>query len=231
MSLLRRFLNELFPFPRSDSAEAYSSEQIRGAQANIDKLRAVADREKLEQLRDHAVARKTDEDQRQTSIITRAQGLLVGLALFGVLLTFAANFLTSGPPLGSRWLIPYAALASYITAQMILMVVNVLRTIGGIEYAEIGSSDLAQWVALPTVSDFYRAQALLTLAHYRRAAGNNSWRFDHLRFALKCLRNIVGALSFLMLLLVAFSFFADHRKDPLFLIFSALQPDRSFSAL
>ena len=83
------------------------------------------------------------------------------------------------------------------------MVLNILKAIGGLGSPTAGSSDLAAWLGLQENADFYRAQALLTLSHYRWSALNNNWRFIHLDHALRGLRNIVFALSALILLLFA----------------------------
>jgi hypothetical protein len=156
---------------------------------------------RLREFRDIANEKNADEASRQTSIVTRAQGLFVALALFGLLFTFGASLLTQTTQLAKWELWVCFLFVGYILAQITIMVVNIVGAIGPIGYVSAGSSDMEQWLKEPTDEGFYRAQALLTLDHYRRAVLNNNWRFDHLGRALKGLRNIVLALSLLILCL------------------------------
>jgi hypothetical protein len=94
------------------------------------------------------------------------------------------------------------------------MVFNILKTIGGVGYPTAGSSDLARFIAAPTITDHYREEALLTLMHYRQAVLYNSWRFIYLENALTGLRNIVITLSMLILLLFILALIPpDHGMD------------------
>lgn len=200
-------LAEFFPAGLWEQPDRYAAKTLRLAelQANVTALRiaamALGDTTRLKEFRDIATKKVEGEESRQSSIMTRAQGLFVALALFGFLFTFGASFMTQTTRV-DRWVLWVAlAFVLFILLQIVLMVFNILRAIRGINHRTSGSSDLTRWLSLPTEGDFYRAQALLTLEHYREAALYNNWRFEHLTFAFKGLRNIVFALSALILFL------------------------------
>jgi hypothetical protein len=207
MVTIVRLWRGLFPFERGCTPADYGKQtldleehQVRLA-ALVTAATAATDPERLKEFRDIANAKNADEATRQTSILTRAQSLFVALALFGFLFTFGASLFTQTTQLAKweQWV--GFGFVVYILAQITIMVVNIVRAIGLIDYPTAGSSDLTEWLAKPTDAEFYRAQALLTLDHYRMAALNNNWRFQHLGRALKGLRNIVLALSGLVLCL------------------------------
>jgi len=207
LTRFRRAWQVLFPVQRLGTPEAYAARtlELREHQARVAALRsaaaATADEQRLKEFRDIANARVSDEAARQTSIIARAQGLFVALALFGLLFTFGAGLFTQTAHV-ERWILFVClVIVVYMLSQIALMIISILEAISGINYLAIGTSDLTQWLGLPSNAEFYRAQALLTLDQYRAAALNNSWRFQHLGCALKSLRNIVFALSILILFL------------------------------
>ncbi len=148
-------------------------------------------------------ARISDEANRQASIITRAQGLFVGLALFGFLFTFGAGLLTQTTRIQWWELWICLGLVAFILLQMIVMVVNILRAIRGMSYPTFGTSDLTAWLGISGNAGFYRYSGTPTLDHYRVAALNNTWRMHYLQSALTGLRNIVFTLSALIMFLLS----------------------------
>lgn len=209
----------LFPFAREGSADDYAKRYLEDPtqKANINKLNIAAasatEEARLKELRDIADSKRADEEARQVSIITRAQGLFVALALFGFLLTFGANLFTSTNNINRSSLAACSVIVIYVLLQMIIMMINILQAIGGLGYPTAGSSDLASWLQTNDDCEFYRAQALLTLSHYRRSALNNSWRFVYLTHALRALRNVIFALSLLILIFFAFAL-VHHPQGP-----------------
>jgi hypothetical protein len=207
LTIVRWLRREPFPFEWGRTPVDYGNQTLDSQEhkvrlaALVAAATAATDAARLKEFRDIANAKNADEASRQTSILTRAQSLFVALALFGLLFTLGASLFTQTTQLAKWELWVGVVFVVYILAQITIMVVNIVRAIGPIDYPTVGSSELTEWLAKPTDADFYRAQALLTLDHYRRAALNNTWRFEHLGRALKGLRNIVLALSSLILCL------------------------------
>jgi hypothetical protein len=94
---LWKISREMFPVSRELGAVAYAEAHLMDPvqQAHINELNmaatAATDETRLKELRDLAKSKKDDEDRRESSIMARAQGLFVALALFGFLFTFGAN--------------------------------------------------------------------------------------------------------------------------------------------
>lgn len=225
--MFRKFFKQLFPFPTFKDADSYAKSQanLPGTKEILEALekevQAQNNEKILEEFHNHALSKKDGERERQTSIITRAQGLLVGLAIFGVLFPVAANIASQNDSHGRFLFIVYALIALYIAVQMIAMVSNVLKAISGLKYFESGSSDLTKWMASKDLQSFYKSRGLFTLEIYRNAVRMNDWRFEHLNRATHCLRNIVWALGGLIVLIFGIlAIYPPPAKDPLFLIFS-----------
>lgn len=205
-------LRQLFPLAPRITAHRFVENRLADntLQANVASLEVAAqatrDRDRLRELRDLANSKIKDEDSRQASIISRAQALFVALAILGTLFTFAASFLTTTAAISKPWLGSLGVIVGYILVQLILMVHNIISAIAGTGYPTSGSSDMTRWMRLHSIEDFYRAQALLTLSHYRTAALNNTWRFEYLEQALRGLRNVVYALGIVIACLFAVGF-------------------------
>lgn len=197
---------ELIPFAWQPSPIAYAAKTLGSPehQTFVTALRAAAkaasDAAILKEFRDVAKEMIDEEAARRAFIITRAQGLLVALALFGFLFTLGTSLFTQTSLFGKQLSWVFLIFVAFILLQMTVMVLNILRAIGGIEEPRVGASELTAWLGL-SEPEFHRAQALLTLDHYRVAALNDNWRFAHLGRALKGMRNIVFALSALIFFL------------------------------
>ncbi|MCX7137599.1 MAG: hypothetical protein NTW47_13435, partial [Proteobacteria bacterium] len=207
--LLSILVGELVAFERWTAPDKHAAKELKNNAltkrvADLEMAAAATrDEARLKEFRDIASARIGDEASRQSSIVARAQGLFVALALFGILFTFGVGLLTqaSGNPPWALWI--YLVLVLYILLQINLMVVNILRAISGVNYPTSGTSDLTAWLGLKMSEDFYRNQGLLTLEHYRTASLNNTWRMKYFQHALKGLRNVVFTLSILIIFIFA----------------------------
>jgi hypothetical protein len=220
LTIMQWLWREVFPFECGRTPVDFGNQTLDSPdfKANLAALVAAAtaatDATRLKEFRDIANAKNADEASRQTSILTRAQNLFVALTFFGLLLTFGASFFTQATLLAKWELWVGFVFVVYILTQITIMIVNILRAIGPMGYPTTGSSDFTEWLAKPTDAGFYRAQGLLTLDHYRRAALNNNWRFEHLGRALKGLRNIVLALSGLILCIFVAGIEAPRPAPP-----------------
>ena len=196
----------LFPVERLGTPAQFAKRMLDSEERKkrLTALQAAAEaatEARLKEFRDIARARLADEGSRQISIMTRAQGLFVALALFGALFTIGSSFLAQSSHIGRALLWLCAIVAAYILAQIVIMVVHILNAIGGIPYSHAGNSEFTHWLRTRSDAEFYRAEGLIALDHYRAAVLNNDWRFSHLEQAFKGLRNIVYAVSALILLL------------------------------
>lgn len=207
---MKSILYALFPWANCGSPEEFAEKRLKDStqQRNISELedaaKAVKNEGLLKELRDLAKSKMAEEDSRQALIIGRAQALFVALAFFGVLSTFGTSFLTTKTDALGMWpIVAWSVLTSYVLIQIFIMVRNIRSTIDGIKYPTVGSSDLAKWLKPQKTTTFLREHALMTLAHYRKASLNNSWRFHHFTCALMGLRNIVLTLVLLIFLMVA----------------------------
>jgi hypothetical protein len=215
---IRVFLRTMFPISTIGRAEIYvatytehqpgESEEAREFIEKREeifedlraKVEAANDENIILALREVALARMKSEDDRAVSVIGRAQNLLSGIALFGVVLSFAGSLATLGHMPGKEnWSMAAAILAGYVIINVVIMTFNVLRAAGGLAYSAAGNSDLARWATSADVLAFHRAHMLMSLDHLRHAKLNNDWRFAHLHLAQNGLRNIAYALSLLAL--------------------------------
>jgi hypothetical protein len=99
-----------------------------------------------------------------------------------------------------------AGFAFYLVIQTVLLTISALRSIGGLGYPTVGSTELREIMqAAGGADDIVRALALLTLLNDRTATILNTWRFLHLSNAQKCLRNSAIAFALLVVALFAIS--------------------------
>jgi hypothetical protein len=193
---LNSLILNLFPRPASGTADEFAAKEASDPQA----VKAVEECERAIRtstdeitgvLVEHARAKLAREDDRQASVIGRAQNLFFVVALLSSLLTFGASLLTaaSAPPRTELFVI--AAIAMALLLQIYFLVRNVLKAIEGIGYTRAGTSDITRWARQRQVGDVYRDEAIETLKWYREASRKNSWRFKCLHRAIKALRNIV----------------------------------------
>jgi hypothetical protein len=218
---LGRIVDEIIPLHWGESPQDHAKALFanpdfkRNVAVLTDTAQATSDPERLKEFRDIAKGRYNEETTRQASIMSRAQGLLIVLAFFGALAAFGTSLLTATAQI-SPWLLWLCFVCvAFIVLQMAIMVFNTLAAIRGIHYPVAGSSDFTDWLKQPDQAAFYRAEALLTLEHYRHAVMNNNWRFGRLDHALKGLRNIVLVLGILILALFASDALKQRGGQPL----------------
>jgi len=194
---------QIFPFPPHGTADQYAKR--RGA--NPDAVAAVekavaaiatAKDDVTEELIDHARRMLEQEDQRQASVMGRAQSLSFAVALLSSLLSAGVGFLvtTHAPPRGEIFVI--TAFGAYVVVEIVLLVLNLVRAIKGIGYPRAGSSDVARWAGCADKASLYKDEAVCVLEWYRTSAHINTWRFGCLDRALVALRNIVIASAILV---------------------------------
>lgn len=163
-------------------------------------------------LAEHARRMLASEDQRQSSVIGRAQGLFVILAVLTSLTTVGASIVTTTVPINPAELVVVAVGALCILLQILLLVFNVVRAIEGLEYRKAGSSDVARWARASSVGDVYRNEAIVTLEWYRDASHKNTWRFYCLARAMLALRNIIILVCFFIAVFLAFGIFQPPSR-------------------
>ena len=206
MSLIR----EILPWPEWESAERYGERFAAGSEfrKKFEELEAAC--EKITgalsaTLCEHAKGYLAIERDRATSIISRAQALLVSQTFFGILLTFGTAAMGHTITFHGWWLYTVATIVMYLVVQIILLSLNALRAISGLSYYRIGTSDLTKWVAEGDRT-FEKRLALETLRSYRRATIANTWRIRHLEYAQACIRNIILSLGLLIAVVLLISF-------------------------
>lgn len=201
---------QVFPIPRWDTALSFAEAKVNDAKAvaNIEaaeKAIAKAKGEVTSELADRAREMFQQEDQRQASVMGRAQSLFFAVALLSSLLSVGAGFLVGSrsPHIGE--LLSISIIALFLVVQVILLVLNLTRAISGLEYPRAGASDFARWAAHGTEVDLRRDQAVSVLRWYRLSAHINTWRFDCLERALRALRNVVIGSGLLVLVILIFA--------------------------
>jgi hypothetical protein len=208
-AVLRHLVSEIFPYSPRGSAEAFAEAQAKNPEAqqivkDCEDAIAAARDPIAELLVVHARERLARENERQSSVIGRAQALFFAVALLGSLWTLGASFLTAATSSSRLEIRVIAAISAIILLQIYFLMRNVLKAIGGLNYLRPGSSEVTKWAKMQCASDVYRDEAVATLRWYRDASRKNTWRFTAFGRALKALRNIL--LCVFTLILVFFSF-------------------------
>ena len=201
---------ELCPLPAFTSAakqagKALSSEEMqKSIIATESAIKTIVCQKLAEEIVAHSRTKVSGEDQRQASVIGRAQGLFFAVALLSFVLTFAAGLLTTKPTLEGIQLYVMAAICLLIVIEVVLMVLNVLRAVSGIVSRRVSSAELREWIATGSPLGMYKAEAILNLAIYREASLKNDWRFGCLDRALTALRNVVIGVCILVIVFFVF---------------------------
>lgn len=213
---VRTFL-QLFPLPPFGTASVFAETCIKEPTA-VEKIQKAenalskATDEVAAELAERAREMLQQEDQRQASVMGRAQSLFFAVALLSSLLSVGAGFLVSSrtPHVGE--LIGISTLSLFLVIQVILLVLNLTRAISGLTYPRAGASDFAAWAEYSEAGDFHRNEAISTLRWYRLSAHTNTWRFGCLERALLALRNVViGSGLLVIIVLVLQTFHPDLR--------------------
>jgi len=206
---IRSFL-QIFPLPLRGTAAEYAEAcvtdpaAISNIQVAEDAIAKAAD-DVASSLADRAREMLQQEDQRQASVMGRAQSLFFAVALLSSLLSIGAGFLVSSrtPHFGE---LPFiSALALFLVIQVTLLVLSLTRAISGLIYPRAGASDFAKWAGCGGVGDLHRNEIISVLRWYRLSAHINTWRFSCLERALRSLRNVVIGSGLLVLAVLVFA--------------------------
>ena len=195
-------IRAVLPIPQIESAEAYTKRYSSIPQFDevFQKLRRTVTKcglSKQQHLYEHAKKYLGDEDDRATSIMGRAQALLIAQTFFGAFLAFATGILGRTETFRGWLALILILLLSYTITLVLLLTFNAIRATAGLPYPRIGTSDL-EAAFKRNEKHLIRELALLTLNNYRVASIVNTWRITHLRYAQECLGRIVIALALLV---------------------------------
>lgn len=205
---LMHLLSSLFPTPVFSSADSYRDQALANPQyANLKTDLEVAthngDLEHQKLFSEYAKAYVEEQHARAASIIARAQTLLVSQTLVGALLALATALIGHTDIVQRCGVKPLLIIfVGYTIIQILLLTINALRATAGLNVAYPGVTPLIQW--LPEEERlFQRNMSLELIKTYWDIDISNTWRANHFRFAQVCLRNIIFALVFLVVILVA----------------------------
>jgi hypothetical protein len=200
---LKTVFHELFPVPSIESANAYRTRysELPVYKERLAALEAATSQANLDQQKhfsEYAQQYLKAEEDRASSIISRAQALIIAQTYFGALLALATALMGHTEMIGvSPMYFLGAVLAAYTVLQLVLLTVNAIRATSGIGYSRPGVSALIKW-APKSEPLLLRNMGLEFIKSYYDANIANSWRVDQLGLAQKCIRNIVFALAFLV---------------------------------
>jgi hypothetical protein len=212
--------HELFPVPSIESANAYRTRYSQRAiyREQLASLEAATSQATLDQQKhfsEYAQQYLKGEEDRASSIISRAQALIIAQTYFGALLALATALMGHTEMIGGSPMYFLGAVLAYTVLQLVLLTVNAIRATSGIGYSLPGVSALIKW-APKSESLLLRNMGLETIESYYDANIANSWRVDQLGLAQKCIRNIVFALAFLVagLIISVFHTSAETKYSP-----------------
>jgi hypothetical protein len=212
-----KILRQFFPMPSFESADQYR-ERIQKDPAYKERLGAleVSTRwAKIEQQQHFCTfAQQYVDEQRDltSSIIGRAQGLLIAQTFLGALLALVTA-LMGHSELFVGWPMYFLiALLAYTIAQLLFLTWNALRATAGLNYRSPGVTPLVEGV--PQREELLlRRMGLEFIQSYWEANIANTWRVNHLGAAQNCLRNIVFALAGLVLVLMIIIYSSNTRTN------------------
>jgi hypothetical protein len=195
-----------FPMPSFESADAYRV-RIRQDPAYNERfaaLEAATRWAKVEQQQHFCnFAQQYVDEQRDltSSIIGRAQGLLIAQTFLGALLALVTALMGHSELFDGWTTYLLFALLAYTIVQLLLLTWNALRATAGLNYRSPGVSPLVE--GTPEREELLlRRMGLEFIQSYWEANIANTWRVNHLGLAQNCLRNIVFALAGLVLALI-----------------------------
>lgn len=211
----KEYFLEVFPLPIGGTAAAFAEFRLKDprAVANIEMAEdaiATSKDEVASYIAEYARRMLEQEDQRQASVIGRAQSLFFAVALLSSFLSVGAGFLVSARAPHAGEILVVSIFAVFLVAQVILLVLSLTRAIGGLDYRRAGASDFARWAGYNKLGALHRNEAVCTLDWYRTSALINSWRFGCLSRALMALRNVVIGSGVLVVVVLAFANFPPH---------------------
>jgi hypothetical protein len=223
------------PFPTIKSQDTYLNENRanRVFAENFQSLAEAAMGGSLERqtlLLDYAQRYIAGEESRETSIISRAQALLVSQTLLGALLALITALMGHAEIVVGWEAYVLLALLAYTVLQILLLTFNALRATAGLAVNYPGLSPLIRW--LPEGERLMQKNmALATVKTYWDLNISNTWRANHFLLAQQCLRNIIITLALLVGTLLAVLFLTNAPpKEPNIPSFEFLVPDEPSSS-
>jgi hypothetical protein len=218
---LRYLFSTLFPIPIWKSAESYRTAALanpRYAQLRTQLENATGPATLTVQtlFTDYASGYVEEQHARAASIIARAQTLLVSQTLVGALLALATALIGHSDIVDQRGVMPaLLTFVAYTIIQILILTINALRATAGLSVAYPGVAPLIAGVPQGDLL-FQRHMGLEFINTYWDLDVSNTWRANHFRLAQACLRNIIFALAFLVVILVA-AVFHTGPEAPLML--------------
>jgi hypothetical protein len=207
---IKWLLLQVVPWPVSGSATAFAEAAVNSSAATAsikttENAIASANDDIASQLVAHAQRMLGQEDQRQTSVMGRAQSLFFAVAILSSLLSVGAGFLLTSHTARSGETLAVSLIIAMLVMEIILLAINLAKAIQGIDYERAGNSEVAKWASYSTVGALHRNEAVETLRWYRQNAHVNTWRFRCLNRALTALRNVVIGSGLLILVILGYA--------------------------
>jgi hypothetical protein len=202
-----------FPLPDFRTAENYrtkSSEDPRYGEIfrSLQTATRGASVEQQKHFCDYAQGYIAEQRDLTSSIISRAQGLLVAQTFLGALLALVTALMGHSEIIDGWRIYVLFVLLGYTIIQLVLLTMNALRATAGFSYPAPGVSPLIEWI--PQREELLlKNMGLEFIKSYWGANIANTWRVNHLGLAQNCLRNIVFALALLVFILIAVVFFSN----------------------
>ena len=200
------WLKEVFfvfcPFPMMKSHDAYLDENRANPifAKNFQALRDAAmggSFERQNVFLDYAQKYVDEQEGRETSIIGRAQALLVSQTLLGALLALLTALIGHADIVDGWKTYLLFGLLAYTVLQILLLTFNALRATAGLAVRYPGLAPLIKW--MPQGERLLQKNmALASIETYWDLNISNTWRANHFMWAQWCLRNIIIALAALV---------------------------------
>lgn len=196
-------LDQILPGCSWEAPEAFVGRQLAALDPDRDAQLKVAlgsaSGPILRDLRETINQRLSEEAVREAGVMARAQSLFNILSIYGFVATAVTGLLADGAV--SWWIM--AVPVTLALWQVVSAMVNILGTTRGIPTPAIGTSDLITWAHAPETTGLHRMQIPTLVEIYRHRSLVATWRFERLRRAQNCFRNLV-ILSMVILLLQLF---------------------------
>lgn len=202
----QRIFFALFPFPVGSSPDGYRDQTLKDPQyqtifSSLETATNGASAEQQQLFSDYAKRYVSEQQEMTTSIISRAQALLVSQTLLGALIALVTALMGHADIVDGWQVYPLIALLAYTIAQILLLTFNALRAMAGLRVAYPGISPLIEWI--PKGERLLeKNMALAFIKTYWDLNISNAWRVNHYSLAQACLRNIIAALAVLVTVLL-----------------------------
>lgn len=203
---MKRIGRGVFPFPMGTSAEVYRDRALKDEiyaklEAALEDATRTSSLDEIKLFCEYAKRYVSEQQERSSSVISRSQTYLVSQTLVGALLALVTALMGHSDMIDGwkMWLL--IAILGYSIIQILLLTVNALRATAGVSVEYPGVTPLIRWV--PEGQRLLeKNMALKLIKTYWDLDISNSWRISHFGLAQACLRNIIIALTSLVVILV-----------------------------